>query len=196
MGLRKMMLSRSLGLALVLAFPTSLLANPCEKTKFIGSSAAHLAAGSIPNNELGDHLNASIYTHGIQFDIRQAGEDLQVDIIEFPQETQLAAGLFALLQVSRLAASEFDRLVLVDGDIELFSFAGNVARENGCQTLWGVNVEGSPMPLLVGIMSAAKDLENDALLVQYSGRWLADMNTAIGTFNEVIAPKWIYSAAK
>lgn len=189
------MLSRCLGFALVLAFPTSLFANPCEKTKYVRSSAAHLAAGSIPNDELGRHLNASNYTHGIQFDIQQVGADLRVDIIHFPQQTQLAAGLFALLQVSRLAANDFDRLVLVDDDKELFAFVGTVARENGCQTLWGVNVEGSPMPLLVGIMSAAKDLENDALLVQYSGRWLEDMNIAVGTFNEVIAPKWLFSAA-
>ncbi|QMU59032.1 MAG: hypothetical protein GKR98_13025 [Boseongicola sp.] len=182
-------------IAFALVFTTTAHANPCEPHSYRPSSDPHLAAGSVPNTSLDQHLNLSQYAHGIQFDIEQDGGDLRVDIIGYPAEAQLAAGLFMLLQISRLAQDDFERLVLVEEGEEIFSLDGQIARRNGCQALWGVSTAGSPLPLFVDIMGAVKDAEGHVLIPRYSGNWLSDMNIALEAFNEAIAPEWIFSAA-
>ena len=177
-------------------FTTPAHANPCEPYTYQPSFAPHLEAGSVPKNELDEHLNASRFAHSIQFDIEQDGGDLRVDIIGYPAEAQLAAGLFMVLQVARLAQDDFERLVLVEEGKEIFAFDGQIARENGCQAVWGISTAGSPLPLFVDIMGAAKDAEGNALIPRYTGNWLSDMNIALEAFNEVIAPEWIFSASK
>jgi hypothetical protein len=181
--------------ALVSSLASSADANPCETFKYQPSSSPHLKAGSVQNNELDQHLNASKYAHGIQFDIEQNGDDLRVDLIAYPKEVQLVAGLFMLLQVARLAQDDFERLVLVDQGEAIFSFDGRTARKNGCQALWGVSAAGSPLPLLVDMMGAAQDADGIALIPKYTGSWLSDMNIALEAFNTLIAPNWIYSTA-
>lgn len=182
----------------VLAFglTTEAVANPCEGLRYQQSFADHLEAGSVSNNDLDDHLNTTQYSHGIQSNIEQRGSDLRIEIISFPGETQLAAGLFLILQAARLAQDNFERVVLVEQGQEKFSFDGKVARENGCQALWGVSTAGSPMPLFVDIMGAAIDADGNALVSSYTGLWLSDMNIALEAFNGKIAPAWIYSAAQ
>jgi len=182
--------------ALTFGFTAEAIANPCDGLRYQKSSAAHLEAGSVSNNKLDDHFNATRYSHGIKSDIKQIDGNLRIDIVSFPGDSQLAAGLFFILQVTRLAQDDFERVVLVEQGKEVFSFDGMVARENGCQALWGVSTAGSPLPLFVDIMGSAKDADGNALISTYTGNWLSDMNLALEAFNSEIAPAWIFNAAE
>lgn len=170
-------------------------ADPCEGGPYAQSDASHLEPGSIPADELASVLNSWNYSHGIQFDISLVGEQLRVDITEFPSGTQLVAGLFSLLQISRLVEEEFGMLVLMDQGRGLFAVRGSEARVNGCRTLWGVATGGTPVPPMVGIMQNFVNADSQRITPIYSGAFISDVNRALDTFNQVIAPEWIHSAA-
>ena len=190
------MLKSHLITMIFLTAATNAHANQCNNYKYNPSSLPHLQANSVPNDELGQHLNASQYSHGIKFDIESNEDNLWVDIVSYPPETQLAAGLFMLLQIGRLAEEDFNHLVLIDNSEKLFSFDGSAIRRNGCQALWGTSAAGSPMMLLVDVMAYARDAEDNLLIPRYTGNWLTNMTTALETFNTSIAPEWIFSVAE
>lgn len=175
---------------------TNANASPCDNYKYNSSPLPHLQAGSIPNDELDQYLNDSQYSHGIKFEIEPSEDELRVDIVSYPPEAQLAAGLFMLLQIGRLAEEDFKRIVLIENGEEIFSFDGSAVRKNGCQALWGTSAAGSPMMLLVDVMAYAKDTEDNPLIPRYTGNWLTDMTVALEAFNTKIAPLWIFSAAE
>jgi hypothetical protein len=180
---------------LSIGFGTSAAADPCEGGPYAVSGAPHLEPGSIPVAELAGVLNTWSYSQGIQFDISLVGEQLRVDITEFPPDTQLVAGLFSLLQISRLVQEDFGQLVLVDGDRGLFAFRGSEARLNGCRTLWGVEANGAVVPPMVGIMQNVVNADSQRITPAYTGAFISDVNRALDTFNQVIAPAWLYSSA-
>ncbi|OJI94523.1 hypothetical protein LY10_03475 [Planktotalea frisia] len=180
----------------LLTAATNAHANQCDNYKYNSSPLPHLQASSVPNDELGQHLNASQYSHGIKFDIEPIEDDLWVDIVSYPPETQLAAGLFMLLQIGRLAEQDFKHLVLIENSEKVFSFDGLAIRRNGCKALWGTSAAGSPMMLLVDVMTYARDAEDNLLIPRYTGNWLTDMTIALETFNTSIAPEWIFSASE
>ena len=171
-------------------------ANPCIGGPYVPSAAPHLAPGSVPSDQLAEHLHSWDYSHGIQFDISLVGEQLRVDIIDFPGETRLVAGLFAILQISRLVEEDFGMLVLMDEGRGRFAFRGSEARTQGCRTLWGVDTTGTAIPMFIDIMRNVVDSDSQRITPAYTGYFLADINRALDTFNQVIAPEWIYSSVR
>lgn len=182
-----------LALAIIsLLFTKAAGADPCIDGDYTRSSEAHLKPGSIPIAQLASHLNSSPYTHGIKVSAIEDRGDLLLDIIDYPGDTPIAAGLMIILQVGRLMEESPTEIFLVDGSTRLYSFDGAVVRTNGCRSIWGTSGSGSPLPMFVDLMGNVSDMEGREVVPSYSGSWLTNMNTALEAFNEEIAPDWIF----
>ncbi len=102
-----------------------------------------------------------------------------------------------LLQVSRLAKEDFERLVLTEDGEAIYFLDADTAREAGCQASWGVpSTHGSPLPLFVLLMGNMKSIDGKPVVKRYTGSWLRDMNIALEAYNVSVAADWIHSAVR
>lgn len=179
------------GLALIAASPAA----SCGQGAFAPSTEAHLEPMSVPASEIGAWLTASPYSSGIRFTSEMRGRDLWLDVTDFPERAPEIGSVRALMQLGRVVDTDFDRLVLADGQEAFFAIAEEDLRSVGCQFVWPINTGSDPIQLMSSIVEALRDEEGGRVLEGLSSAGtVATTVQAMAVVKDRFNPAWIASA--
>jgi hypothetical protein len=147
---------------------------------------------SVPAGNIGEHLNASVWSEGVMFQSDLKGRDLWLDITHFPGTPTAAKAPAAIIQVGRLADDGFDRLVLAQGDQGLFVIERGALRDIGCQFIWGREGGQNPIALMRDLYRQMSLYDSGMPLGRgFTGSLLGDTSLALRINNEVLLPAWV-----
>lgn len=92
---------------------------------------------------------------------------------------------------------DFDALVLVDNGTPIFLVDEGIAREVGCQFIWGREGGENPIHLLRILMKNLKRYDTgQPVTTGFTGHLLGDTTLAMRVNNEVLAQEWAISAVQ
>jgi hypothetical protein len=170
-------------------------ATDCSAWPIGASSEAYMAPLSVPADRIGARLME--ISGGVQVSSELKGDELWIDITEFPGDVTAAAAPRIVMQAGRLAAPEFSLLVMSDSGRGIFSLNEADARRVGCQFQWGVEGGENPIHLLREMYKAMRFYETDRpVTTGFTGSLLGDTGLALNLNNEVFLPQWVMSAVK
>ncbi len=184
-------ISAMFSILLALASPAS----ACEEQRFFPSLEADLEPLSVPAQEIGAWLSSSPYSSGIRFASTLHGRDLWLDITDFPDGAPEVGSIRALMQLGRVAGGGFDRLLLVDGQEELFVICESDLRTVGCQFMWPSNSGADPLMLMRTLIETIREKDTNAPIQGVSEP--ESIPTAIHAMiivQESLNPAWVSSA--
>lgn len=175
--------------------PTAAFATDCTAWPRFAASEDYLKPLSLSPSEVAEALNASQYSSGLEVTTELRGRELWLDITLFPGDAPVVTGTAAIMKVGRLVDADFDQLVLSDDGTPIFSISEPVARELGCQFIWGREGGENPIHLMRILMKNLMRYETgQPLTTGFTGSLLGDTNLALSINNEVLAPEWALSA--
>ncbi|WP_139194602.1 hypothetical protein [Roseovarius tolerans] len=182
-------------LSTVLLAPNALYATDCSAWSQFNSTQDYLESRSIDPLEVDDALNASQFSRGLEITTELRDRELWIDILSFPGDAPVVTGTAAIMKVGRLAGGEFDALVLVDNGTPIFLVDEPIAREVGCQFIWGREGGENPIHLLRILMKNLKRYDTrQPVTTGFTGHLLGDTTLAMRINNEVLAQEWAFSA--
>lgn len=177
--------------------PAATFATDCTAWSRFAASEAYLKPLSLSPSEVAKALNASQYSSGLEVTTELRGRELWLDITLFPGDTPVVTGTAAIMKVGRLVDADFDLLVLSDEGTPIFSISEPVARELGCQFIWGRGGGENPIHLMRILMKKLMRYETgQPVTTGFTGHLLGDTNLALSVNNEVLAPEWAMSAVQ
>lgn len=181
---------------------TLMIAGPAGATDCSGwsigrSTEDYLEPLSVPPRHIGAYLSASRFSDGVKFKSWMKGDELWLDITEYPGSTTAAAGPRAVMQVGRLAGPGFTRLVLADRGQGVFVFDEPDIRAIGCQFIWGREGGQNPIALLRMMYRSMKYYQSgQPVSTSFTGALLPDTSLALNIGSKVFMPGWALSALK
>lgn len=181
--------------ALLLGSAQTVGATDCSAWPIGSSPEAYMAPLSVPADRIGARLTE--ISDGVQVTSELKGDELWIDITEYPGDLTAAAAPRIVLQTGRLAGPGFSRLVLADGGQGVFSLSEAEARMLGCQFQWGVRGGENPIHLLREMYKAMRFYETGQLIsTNFTGSLMGDTSLALNLNNEVFLPRWVLSSVK
>ncbi|MCW3782974.1 hypothetical protein [Defluviimonas salinarum] len=193
-------LSAILAAAAVMSVPlaSSVLADAdCSGVAGHVPADGDLTAFAVPAAGLDAFMNASPMANGMKFRSELRDRDLWLDVVEFPSDTSGLAGAVSLMAIGRVAADEFDRLILADGEEGVFEIANGDLRAVGCRFLWGQETEEAPFAQIVELFQGLRSYEGHARVTpELSGNLMHDMTVTLETHNGPFVDGWLRSAVK
>ncbi|AXI54780.1 hypothetical protein C1J05_09970 [Sulfitobacter sp. JL08] len=170
-------------------------ATDCEQWPQFSSTEDYLEPLSVKADEIGEHMNRWQWSDGVQFSTEMRGDELWLDILAFPGDSTAAAAGRAIMQTGRLASEDFDRLVLADKGVGIFSIEEPKLRAIGCQFIWGREGGQNPIALIRDMYKSMVHYPSgEPLSTAFNGSLFGDTNLAISLNNEMLIPNWVLSA--
>jgi hypothetical protein len=177
------------------AFASHAWATDCSSWSDFTSTNPLLLPQSVEISRAQDYINGLETSEGVIFDIEQRENELWIDIVYVPNDATVISGLRAVMQLGRLVAGEFDRIVLSNDGKGVYQLSEATIREIGCQFIWGE--EGGQNPIyLMRVFFENLELypSGDKAVSGFTGRLFADTNIAMEFHNKQFAPAWMLSA--
>lgn len=179
--------------ALILPFQAS--ATDCSAWPRFSTTEDYLRPNSQPAAEVDDFLNTSEFSSGLVLEAQLHGDELWVDILKFPGHSSAAIGMAAIMKIGRLVDADFEKLVLADNGNPAFFIYEPVAREIGCQFIWGREGGQNPIYLMRILAMNLHRYETNALVATgFTGSLLGDTKLALSINTEILLPDWALSA--
>ena len=180
---------------ILLAFASPAAA--CNQQQLVRSTEARLEPQSVSAQEIGKWLTASSFSGGIRFTSTLDGHDLRLDITSFPTHAPEVGSVRAIMQLGRLAGSGFDRLLLVDGQEDLFVISEADLRNVGCQFTWPSRTQADPLMLMRELVGAIREESTGISISELAGSSLVMTNTqAMSIVQDVLNEAWVESARR
>lgn len=169
----------------------------CNQQQLVRSTEAGLEPLSVSAQEIGMWLTASSFSGGIRFTSTMDGHDLRLDITSFPDQAPEVGSVRAIMQLGRLAGSGFERLLLVDGQKDLFVISEADLRSVGCQFTWPSKAQVDPLMLMRQLVGAIREESTGTSIRELSGSGLVMTNTqAMSIVQDVLNEAWVASARR
>jgi hypothetical protein len=113
-------------------------ATDCSKWSRFSTNREYLEPLSVDSAEVGSFFSSYEHAGGVQLSSELRGDELWLDITEFPGNTTAAAAPRIVMQVGRLVKDDFKVLVLAEDQTGLFAIPEPELRRIGCQFIWGI----------------------------------------------------------
>lgn len=173
-------------------FPAA--AADCSEWSQFRSSNPKLAPQSVSIGDIQNYMNTIETSEGVIFDIEQRQAEIWIDIVFVPDDATMVSGLRAVMQMGRILAGDFDRIVLSDEGTGVYQLPEAKFREIGCQFVWGE--EGGQNPIYL-IRLFFQNLEihptGTKAVSGFTGHLLGDTTRAMDYHNQQFARSWILS---
>ena len=178
-----------------LSLPAVVEATDCREWSNFSTNEEYLEPISFTPAALVSELNKSSYSNGLQISISENGSELWMDITRFPGDAAVVTATAAIMKVGRLVNHDFDILVLSDGESAIFQIVEPVAREIGCQFIWGREGGQNPIHLMRILMRNLQHYETGSFVSDgFTGHLLGDTTLAMDINNQILIPDWAMSA--
>jgi hypothetical protein len=172
-------------------------ATDCSEWPQFQTSEPDLAPKSLQLSDLQNVLNAGTSAEGMIFDFRPVDRDIWVDVTYVPGNATALAGMRTAFMAFRLLSDDFDNFVFSDDKVGLYKISEPVAREIGCQFIWGKEGGQNPIYLLRVFFKSLMNYEDSQpAVVGFNGSLLGDTNVAMQFNNEVFVRKWLLTAVQ
>jgi|JI7StandDraft_1071085.scaffolds.fasta_scaffold307921_1 hypothetical protein len=182
---------------LTLWIPTVVSASTCGSDLLAGSIDL-TAPDSVGNDGLADFVNSGpSWTEGVKVSIEEQGDELWVDVTEYPGAASLAAAVRIAWLIGRVSSGSHQSVVFSDEGKGLYVIDETTLAHIGCRFV--VEQEGgeNPIVLMREFYDALLTYEDKTRVApEYNGSLLGDTNTALTVNNEVFVPGWVLSAIK
>ena len=153
---------------------------------------------SVSNIDLAGYINQnSSWADGIKVSVEEHGDELWLDVTEFPGTTVVVAAQRVIWLAARLSAGHQKKLVFADGGEGVFEIDELIIKDIGCRFVIGQQSGENPIALLREFYDAL-DYYHTGLRVAppFNGSLLGDTSTAMAVNNDIFIPKWVLSAVK
>jgi hypothetical protein len=186
-----------LSLPLISALSAPALATDCSAWPQFSASERELAPLSLGLDEMQNKINAGSSAEGMIFEFTKKGSEVWMDVTYVPDNATVLAGMRSAWQAFRLLSDDFDSFVFADNGVGLYKLSEPVAREIGCQFIWGREGGQNPIHLMrVFYQNLANYADGMPAVTGFNGSLLGDTNRAITFNNEVFVQKWLISAVQ
>lgn len=152
---------------------------------------------SVGVREIPAFLAAASWSDGVKLSASQEGEEVWLDVIEFPGTTSVAAAPRIVWLIGRVINTDAKTVVFADKGKALFSIDMITLKDIGCRFVVGEDTGENPIALMREFYDSVVYYgSNRRIAPAYTGSLLGDTGSAMTANNEVFVPKWIMSAVK
>ena len=181
--------------SIVFSSTVSVYATDCSKWSQFSSSASYLMPLSVPQNKIQDHLNRLETSEGVIFDIEIKDGEVWIDVVYVPGNSTAITPLRAFLQLGRLMQGEFTNVVFADDGKRIYQIPESMARELGCQFIWGQEGGQNPIYLIrLFFENLGTFGTNERAVSGFNGSLLGDTTRAMEYHADVFLPRWVLTA--
>lgn len=172
-------------------------ATDCSAWAQFKTTEPDLEPKSLNLADLQNVINAGNSAEGMIFEFKPKEKEVWMDVTYVPGDATAIAGMRTAFMAFRLLSDDFDSFVFADGDVGLYKVSEPVAREIGCQFIWGREGGQNPIYLMRVFFQNLANYDSGTLAVTgFNGSLLGDTNVAMQFNNEVFVRKWLLSAVQ
>jgi hypothetical protein len=148
-------------------------------------------------SHISDFVKAAAWSDGIRLTAEEHGDDVLLDVVEFPGTTSVAATSRVVWLIGRVMETDASRVVFVDEGKQLFAIDALVLKDLGCRFVVGEEAGENPIALMREFYDGVVDAGSGKRIAPvYTGSLLGDTNAAMVANNDVFVPAWVTSAVK
>lgn len=194
-GIEFMNLPFAVGIAYICG--TSLaLAEGCPGQVFSGKNEL-TKPSSVRVADIPGFVESASWSDGIRVTALEHGDDVLLDVVEFPGTTSVAAASRVVWLIGRVMDTDAKNVVFVDKSESLFAIDAVVLKNIGCRFVIGEAAGENPIALMREFYDAVVySASGKRIAPVFTGSLLGDTSTAMVANNEVFVPGWVASAVK
>lgn len=166
----------------------------CPSFEFKGR-ASNIEVSSVPASEIDNFVERSDFSDGFRTKTIVKGDELWIDIVEYPGTTTAAAATRIAFIIGRAIKGSPEKIVFADGDKAVFSVPSIKLKDIGCQFSFGEEGGENPIALMREFFSSMTKVDTGKSFSEvFTGNLFADTNSAFMINNEFFVKDWVLSA--
>ena len=152
---------------------------------------------SVMVSSIPEFVESASWSDGIRVTASEQGDDVLLDVVEFPGTTSVAAAARVVWLIGRVMDTDAKKVVFVDEDEPLFAIDAAVLKNIGCRFVIGEEAGENPIALMREFYDAVvHSASGKRIAPVFTGSLLGDTSAAMVVNNEVFVPGWVMSAVK